>query len=317
MTTSTDEARATAKGEARSPISLRRAVARELRGYLQAFALAFLVVTFLFTTVGVVGASMRPSLDGGGDRAVRSLLVGDRVFIPKIDTWLRRAGVLGPYDRGAIVVLREPTSSPDYLVDKVSGCFASPLVDRCRPFFIKRVIGRPGDVVSIDAGRVSVNGVEIDQGFITATGEVAVQPVDFPRVTVRRGAVDALEIGFVTMPSGVPYPVLPTAHQKTGFVAVDDPRVRLFYGTIVDTLAAPPGTPDGVPVIGSLRVPAGHYFVMGDNRARYGSEDSRYFGAVRAIDIAGRATAVVWPPLRDGRVNWRSLSPPAAFSEVP
>jgi len=43
----------------------------------------------------------------------------------------------------------------------------------------------------------------------------------------------------------------------------------------------------------ALRVPAGSYFVLGDNRAE--SDDSRAFGAVPRTAIIGRAQLVVWP----------------------
>jgi signal peptidase I len=58
---------------------------------------------------------------------------------------------------------------------------------------------------------------------------------------------------------------------------------------------------------------------MGDNRqrARGGSEDSRLFGPVPLMAIAGKATAVIWPPRRDGDWNWRALRPPEAFQAVP
>jgi signal peptidase I len=44
---------------------------------------------------------------------------------------------------------------------------------------------------------------------------------------------------------------------------------------------------------GPVKIPAGEYFVMGDNRTD--SEDSRFFGPIPKSLIVGRAVAVVWP----------------------
>jgi signal peptidase I len=45
---------------------------------------------------------------------------------------------------------------------------------------------------------------------------------------------------------------------------------------------------------GSLKIPEGMIFVMGDNRAN--SDDSRNFGPVPADAVVGRAFVLIWPP---------------------
>lgn len=280
---------------------------RELRGYAEALAIAYLVVTFVFTTVGVVGTSMEPNLDGGQGRGnlVRSLLTGDRVFIPKYDTWLRRMGVLGEYERGAVVVLREPANAP------------TALETGRRSFYIKRVMAQPGDQLRIEDGQVYVNDHPVDQGFITDAGTVDVAPVDFPKVIVEDGRVTAFVTSFQTSMGGNSLPRLPLSDFRAEAVPVQDPRVQLFYGNVVSNIAVPDDVVEGEPVVLDLVVPDGMYFVMGDNRSSGGSEDSRYFGPIQAMAIAGRATAVIWPPRRDGEWNWRGLPAPEAFEAIP
>ena len=47
-----------------------------------------------------------------------------------------------------------------------------------------------------------------------------------------------------------------------------------------------------------IKVPAGHWFMMGDNRGA--SDDSRYWGPVPTSWIVGEAIATYWPPDRIG-----------------
>jgi len=51
----------------------------------------------------------------------------------------------------------------------------------------------------------------------------------------------------------------------------------------------------------SLKIPEGHYVVMGDNRSN--SLDSRFFGLVDRSEIVGRVVFRFWPPNKAGFIN--------------
>ncbi|WP_412027428.1 signal peptidase I [Deinococcus yunweiensis] len=70
---------------------------------------------------------------------------------------------------------------------------------------------------------------------------------------------------------------------------LNESRTTVYWeGRCLDTVSDLANTPP-------VTVPAGMYFVIGDNRSPGGSLDSRVFGPVSTAEIAGRAVASVWP----------------------
>ncbi len=100
-----------------------------LRDVLISIAASFAIITFLYQPVRVEGTSMQPELRDQ-----------DRLFINKF------AYRFESISRGDVVVFhypRDPEKS-----------------------YIKRVIALPGDTLSIDEGRVYVNGKKIDEPYV-------------------------------------------------------------------------------------------------------------------------------------------------------
>ncbi len=100
-----------------------------LRDLILSVLLAFIVIVFLYQPVQVEGTSMMPRLENH-----------ERIFINKFTYRFRSIA------RGDVVVFRYP-------------------LDQSKSY-IKRVIGLPGDVVSIRDGRVLVNGKPLSEPYV-------------------------------------------------------------------------------------------------------------------------------------------------------
>ena len=100
-----------------------------LRDLILSVLLAFIVIVFLYQPVQVEGTSMMPRLENH-----------ERIFINKFLYRFR------PIERGEVVVFRYP-------------------LDPSKSY-IKRVIGLPGDEVSIRDGHVLVNGTALSEPYV-------------------------------------------------------------------------------------------------------------------------------------------------------
>ncbi len=164
-----------------------------------AVLLSFGVRTYVAQVFLIPSGSMLPTLQ-----------IGERIAVDKLSYRFQ------PVGRGDIVVFRRP-----------------PLERADYPDLVKRVIGLPGDTVSLSDGRVEIDG----------------RPLAEPWLPTPAPATDP-------SPLAAPF-------------SLDHPYT----------------------------VPAGHFYVMGDNRTD--SEDSRYFGPIPADLIVGRMAFEAWP-LGDG-----------------
>lgn len=137
------------------------------------FCVAVLVRSFLMQAFVIPSGSMEDTL-----------LIGDRVMVDKIVYEMR-----DPW-RGEVVVFRgtelwAPENVDDErggLLDRIGDTLGD-LVGVSRPGekdFVKRVIGLPGDrVACCDDGRVTVNGVPIDEPYLSSNSPLDVPPNPF------------------------------------------------------------------------------------------------------------------------------------------
>jgi signal peptidase I len=206
--------------------------------------MALFGMTFIVQAVKVPTGSMQNTITIGDH-----LLVNKFVFAPGASLpFLPQREIR----RGDVIVFKYPGNSYDPSRDE--------RIDN-RPIltnYVKRVIGLPGDRISLDGNNVIVNGKVLQEHKIEA---------------VERNPKAAMEI--LNNPPKKPGETYDVFHKPGS--ANDDGAYAVF------THAG-----DGREVV----VPPNSYFVMGDNREN--SEDSRYWGFVPRDLVIGRAMFVYW-----------------------
>jgi len=81
-------------------------------------------------------------------------------------------------------------------------------------------------------------------------------------------------------------------------LSIRDGQVVLNGEAQEEPFARPCGGSDGCNFPREVTIPAGHWFMMGDNRGS--SDDSRFWGPVPEAWIIGEAFGTYWPPRRVG-----------------
>ncbi|MFA6002940.1 MAG: signal peptidase I [Elusimicrobiota bacterium] len=213
-----------------------------------AVLLAAVLMYFVVQAFKIPSGSMRSTL-----------LEGDHLFVNKFIYGLRvplmgkRILPLRKVLSGDVIVFRFPHDDP-----RQAHCGSV----QYGKDFIKRVVGVPGDTVQVSAGRVFVNGKELEEPYT--------QYVDGSMRQAESVTAQALS---------------PQRYQELWQTHALDHELQEIQRDF----------------FGPVKVPAGAYFVMGDNRDR--SCDSRYWGPVEERFLKGRAWFIYWPPSRMKTVN--------------
>ncbi len=193
---------------------------------------------------------------------IPTLLIGDFILVNKFTY-----GVRLPVANKKIVALNEPQRG-DVMVFRYPEDLS---VD-----YIKRIIGIPGDKVEYKNKRLTINGKTVPTEDAGNYLEVN-SDLNYQNLKLQLEEIDS------RVHRTIQNPDVPAVHLSS---------VQSFPHRENCTI-----TEEGL----SCTVPAGHYFMMGDNRDN--SKDSRYWGFVPDENIVGKAFMIWWHWGKFGRIG--------------
>lgn len=241
------------------------AMVRIAYDFFPILAVVLIVRSFLIEPFNIPSSSMVPTLYTGDFIAVNKFAYGLRLpltYNKIIDT--------GSPEHGDVMVFRYPENPSIY--------------------YIKRVIGLPGDTVSYNNGVLAINGEPIDTQSAdyvpdeTLTAQIMPSGVTPTGETVSKE--QAAAFGREEEAHATYYQEHQGEHQH--LVRYLDDFNSAQYAPFLQ--AKSPNVVTSAGTQWQLTVPDSQYFVMGDNRDR--SADGRYWGFVPDDNLAGKAVYI-------------------------
>ena len=233
--------------------------------FFPVLAVVLIVRSFLIEPFNIPSSSMVPTLYTGDFIAVNKYAYGVRLpltYNKVLDT--------GSPEHGDVVVFRYPENPSVY--------------------YIKRLIGLPGDSVSYSNGQLSINDVAIKTESQAFDAEAKLTSQLYNAGIVAPGQVltenAAIEMGQQEEEAAQYFQEIQGKHNHLVRYLPDMNSAQ--YAPFLQQQA-----PEVVTSLGTqwrITVPKGQYFVMGDNRDR--SADGRFWGFVPDENLAGKAVYI-------------------------